>query len=275
MPEQLDTRVLPLLPLTSAVVLPGMVVTITLETEDARSAADAARSHDGVVLLVPRVGAGFARVGTIGVIEDTGRLRNGLEALVIRGQARAVVTTGVAGTGDATWVMVADAAESNGDTPRARELARDYRATLENILEARDAAPIAEILRGIETPGDLADMSGYSPDLSLEQKVEILETLDVERRLERVLEWARETLAEIAVKDRIREEVQDGLDKRQREFILRQQLEAIRKELGEDSEEDVAAQYRKRIAEADMPEDVRQQAERELSRLERTSEQSP
>src|SRR5207245_4721974 len=163
-------------------------------------------------LVVPRVGSGVARVGTVGVIEDTGRLRGGLEALVIRGLSRAVVTSGVAGTGDATWVMVADAEEPNADTSRARELARDYRATLENILEARGAAPIAEILRGIETPGDLADMSGYSPDLAVEQKVEILETLDVERRLDRALEWAKETLAEIAVKDRIREEVQDGLD---------------------------------------------------------------
>jgi ATP-dependent Lon protease len=275
MPEQLDTKILPLLPLTSGVVLPGMVVTITLETDEARTAAEAARSQDGTMLLVPRVGSGFARIGTVGVIEDTGRLRNGLEALVIRGLSRAAVTTGVAGTGDATWVMVADAQEQNADTPRAGDLARDYRATLENILDARGAAPIAEILRGIEAPGDLADMSGYSPDLSLEQKVEILETLDVERRLERVLEWSKETLAEIAVKDKIREEVQEGLDKRQREFILRQQMDAIRKELGEDSEEDVVAEYHKRIAEANMPEDVRVQAERELGRLERTSEQSP
>src|SRR5437763_14613124 len=118
MPEQLETKILPLLPLTSGVVLPGMVVTITLETDEARTAAEAARSQDGTMLLVPRTGPGFARVGTVGVIEDTGKLRNGLEALVIRGLHRAVVTTGVAGTGDATWVMVADAEERNADTPR-------------------------------------------------------------------------------------------------------------------------------------------------------------
>jgi ATP-dependent Lon protease len=275
MPEQLDTKILPLLPLTSGVVLPGMVVTITLETDEARTAVEAARSQDGQLVLVPRLASGFARIGTVASIEDTGRLRSGLEALVIRGIGRAVITTGVAGTGDATWVMVADATEQNADTQRAHELAREYRATLENILEARDVAPIAEILRGIDSPGALADMSGYSPDLSVEQKVQVLETLDVEQRLERVLEWARATLAEIGVKERIRDEVNEGLDKRQREFILRQQMDAIRKELGEDSEENVVEEYRKRIAEANMPEDVRTQADRELARLERMSEQSP
>jgi ATP-dependent Lon protease len=273
--EQLDTRILPLLPLTSGVVLPGMVVTIPLESREAKLAAEAARSNDREMLLVPRVGSGYARIGTVGTIEDVGRLPGGLEALVVRGTGRALVSTGVAGTGDATWVMVAPAEDENTDTARARELARDYRATLENILEARGVASIADILRGIDSPGALADMSGYSPDLSLEQKVQVLETLDVERRLELVLGWGRDTLAEIGVKEKIREQVQEGMDKRQREFILRQQLDAIRKELGDDAEENVVEDYRKRITEANMPEEVRRQAERELSRLERTSEQSP
>jgi ATP-dependent Lon protease len=275
MPEQLDTKILPLLPLTSGVVLPGMVVTLMLETDEARAAAEAARSNDDTLLLVPRVEDAYARVGTVATIEDAGRLQNGVEALVIRGTGRAVVTTGVAGTGDATWVMVADAVETNEDTARTRELARDYRATLENILETRGAAPIADLLRGIDGPGDLADMSGYSPDLSVEKKIEVLETLDIERRLERVLGWAKDTLAEITVKDKIREEVQEGLDKRQREFILHQQMDAIRKELGEDSEGDIVEEYRRKIEEAGMPDDVRTQAERELGRLERTSDQSP
>ena len=275
MPEQLASRVLPLLPLTSGVVLPGMVVTLMLETDDARAAADAARDQDGTLVLVPKVGARYAAVGTVAKIEDTGKLQNGLDALVIRGLHRAAIGTGVAGTGDAVWVQVQDAVETNADTSRARELARDYRATVENIVEGRGLPQIAEVFRGITEPGALADMAGYSPDLSMEQKVEILETLDVERRLERALEWAKDTLAELTVKDKIREEVQEGLDKRQREFILRQQMDAIRKELAEDGEEDVVAEYHRRIEEAGMSEDVRTQAERELGRLERMSEQSP
>jgi ATP-dependent Lon protease len=275
MPEQLDTQVLPLLPLTSGVVLPGMVVTITLETPEARAAADAARAHDRTLLLVPRIGDRYARVGTVSVIEDVGRLQNGLEALVIRGIRRAVVGTGVAGTGDGTWVQVTDADEANADTDRAHELAREYRVTVENIVEARGVPQIAEFLRGIAEPGAVADTSGYSPDLTLEQKIEVLETLDVEVRLDRVVAWARETLAEVALKDRIRSEVADGMEKTQREFLLRQQLAAIKKELGEDGSEDIVAEYEKKIEDAGMPDAVREEAERELKRLERTSEQSP
>jgi ATP-dependent Lon protease len=274
-PEQLDTAVLPLLPLTSGVVLPGMVITLMLETPEAKAAASAARAQENTLVLVPRVGSRYAAVGTVAKIEDSGQLQNGMEALVIRGLYRAVVGTGVAGTGDATWVQVEEADETNSTTPKARELAREYRGTLENIVEARGVPQIAEVLRGITEPGALADMAGYSPDLGLEQKIEVLETLDVEQRLEKVLAWAKETLAEVTVKDKIREEVQGNLDKHQREFILRQQMDAIRKELGEDDGENVVEGYRKRIEEANMPEDVRKQAERELGRLERMSDQSP
>ncbi len=277
MPDQIgtNTKAVPLLPLTSGVVLPGMVVTIPLDAAEARAAAEAARSQDGELLLVPRVASGYSRVGTVARIEDGVRLPSGGEALVLRGIRRALVSTGVAGTGDATWVLVADAPETNVDTPRSRELARDYRATIENVLDARGVGSIAEVLRGIDAPGELADMSGYSPDLSVEQKVQVLEALDVERRLELVLAWAREALAEIGVKERIRDEVQQGMNKQQREYILRQQLDAIRKELGEGSDDNAVEEYRTRIAAANMPEEVRKQAERELGRLERTSDQSP
>jgi ATP-dependent Lon protease len=277
MTDQLRTnsKAVPLLPLTSGVVLPRMVVTIPLDIPEARAAAEAARSQDGELLLVPRVASGFSRVGTIAKIEAGVGLPSGGEALVLRGVRRALVSTGVAGTGDATWVLVADAPETNTDTRRSRELARDYRATIENVLEARGVGSIAEVLRGIDAPGELADMSGYSPDLSVEQKVQVLEALDVEQRLELVLGWARETLAEIGVKEKIRDEVQQGMNKQQREYILRQQLDAIRKELGEGGDGDAVEEYRKRIAEANMPDDVRSQAERELGRLERTSDQSP
>ena len=275
MAEQLDTLVLPLLPLTSGVVLPGMVVTIMLETDEADAAVSAAREQDHQLVLVPKVGTRYAAVGTVAAIEDTGRLQNGMEALVIRGLRRATIGTGVAGTGDAIWVQIHKAVEDNSTTSRARELARDYRAIVESIVEARGVPQIAQALRGVTELGALADTAAYSPDLSMGQRVEILETLDVEQRLEKVVGWAKETLAEIAVKDKIRDEVAESLDKRQREFILREQLEAIRKELGEDDDENVIEGYRRRIAEANMPEDVRGQAEREVGRLERMSDQSP
>src|SRR5262245_56810938 len=102
---QLDTQVLPLLPLTAGVVLPGMVVTLTIESDEARRAIAAAESSDGELLLVPKIGAAYAKIGTVAKVEDIGRLRGGLEALVIRGLYRAVVGTGVAGTGETTWVQ--------------------------------------------------------------------------------------------------------------------------------------------------------------------------
>ena len=277
MPEQLDTKILPLLPLTTGVVLPGMVVTVTLETDEARAAVNAARSADDTMLLVPRSEDGrYARVGTVARIEEMGRTPGGTTALVIRGLHRALIGSGIAGTGEATWVQIEPKPDDTEVTARAAELAREYRATVENILDARGVPQLAEFLRGIDEPGMLADTAGYSPDLSFEQKLEVLETLDVEKRLEKVTEWAKQTLAEVAVKDRIRSEVAEGLDKRQREFILRQQLEAIKKELGEaDDAESVVAEYRKKIEEARMPEGARKEAERELGRLESMSEQSP
>jgi ATP-dependent Lon protease len=160
-------------------------------------------------------------------------------------------------------------------TARALELAREYRAVIENILEARGAAQVAEMLRGITDPGQMADTAVYSPDLTFEQKVEVLETIDVEERLEKALTWARETLADVSLKDRIRQDVTEGMEKSQREYLLRQQLAAIRKELGEGDDEDLAESYRTKVAEAGMSEKVRAHVEREIDRLERTSEQSP
>jgi ATP-dependent Lon protease len=273
MPE-IDTLALPLLPLTTGVVLPGMVVTLTLESPEARAAVDAAAGEERLLLLVPRLEGRYARVGTIGKIEDIGSLRGGTEAIVIRGVRRAEVGVGVPGTGEATWVQV-EPVEDEPATERTRSLAREYRATIEGIVEARGVPAIAEFLRGINEPGQMADTAGYSPDLSFEQKVEILETLDVEARLELVLGWARDTLAETELKEKIREDVTDSLEQRQREAILREQMSAIRKELGEDGSEDVVQTFRDKVADAGMPDDVREQAERELGRLERTSEQSP
>jgi ATP-dependent Lon protease len=272
--NELDIQALPLLPLTTGVVLPGMVVTLTIESDEARAAVGATSEGDDALLLtVPRVEGRYARVGVVAQIEDVGRMRNGTEAVVIRGLRRATVGLGVPGTGEATWVQIEPAEEPS--SARAQELAREYRGAVEAITDARGIPAVAEFLRGVTDPGQLADTSGYSPDLSFEQKVEVLETLDVDARLEKVLGWAKETLAEVQVKERIRDEVAGSLEERQRELLLREQMAAIRKELGEDGTEDVLEEYRTKIADAGMPEDVRAQAERELGRLERTSEQSP
>jgi ATP-dependent Lon protease len=270
--SDLQSLTLPVLPLSSGVVLPGMVVTLALETDEARAAVDAA--SDGNVLLVPRVEGLYSQVGTIAAIEDAGEVRRGLRAVVVRGLQRARIGAGVPGLGRALVVEI-DPIDDVEPTDRARELAREYAAVVEAVLDHRGARGIAEALKGLDDPGQVADMAGYSPDLTLERKVEVLETVDVEARLEKVLAWAKETLAELILKERIRSEVSDGMEKQQREFLLRQQLAAIRKELGESGEtDDLLEGYRARAEEPGVPEKVREAILREVDKLERTPEQS-
>ncbi len=268
---------LPLLPLTSGVVLPGMVFTMALESDEARAAVEAARSSGGRLLLVPHIDGRFASVGVIAEVMEEGDLPGGLPAVAIRGDSRAVIGTGVPGTGDALWVEVEPLAEPE-PTPAVHELAREYRAVLENILHSRGAGRIAAQLRDITEPSRLADVAGYSPDLSLTQKVEVLETLDVEARLRLVLGWARDTLADLTLREKIKTDVEEGMEKTQREFLLRRQLDAIRKELGQisgDGDDADPDDYRAKLEARELPEHVRKAVEREVDKLERTSDQSP
>ncbi|HUQ39043.1 MAG TPA: LON peptidase substrate-binding domain-containing protein, partial [Acidimicrobiales bacterium] len=235
--DDIRTSVLPLLPLATGVVLPGMVVTMAIESEEAKAAIEATESSEGRILLVPRLDGRYARVGTVAKVEDSGELPSGLRAVVVRGLHRATVGVGIpAPAGSALWVHAESVSPDIEPSPRARELAREYRAVVENILDYRGASGLAEALRSISDPGAMADTAGYSPDLSFEQKLEVLETVDVEARLQKVLAWARDTLADLTLKERIQTDVADGMEKTQREFLLRQQMAAIRKELGEDGD---------------------------------------
>ena len=267
---------LPLLPLKSGVILPGMVFTMALESDESRAAVEAARSAGGRLLLVPHIEGRYANIGVIAEVMEEGSLPRGLEAIIIRGDQRATIGTGVPGTGDALWVE-AEPLDDGEPTPEIVELAREYRAVLENILLSRGARQVAAQLREIHEPGRLADVAGYSPDLTLVQKVEVLETIDVETRLRLVLGWARDTLADLTLRDRIKNDVEEGMEKTQREFLLRRQLDAIKKELGQlgDGDDVDPDDYRAKIADRDLPDDVRKAILREIDKLERTSDQSP
>jgi ATP-dependent Lon protease len=252
-----------LIPVDDSVVYPNMQVTLAVD----------AGSEERVV-LVPREGDEFASVGTVAAVVDQVRLPGGARAVSLDGQHRALI--GAART-DASGALRVEATAHPDDVPvdgRTRDLEREYRAVVEEILELRgDDGRVAAFVRSITEPGALADTSGYSPDLSFEQKVEILETLDVTERLEKALGMQRERLTELQVRRRIRDDVQSGAEKQQREYFLRKQMESIRKELDED-DASIVDEYRTKIEEAGMPDDVREQAERELGRLERMGEQS-
>jgi ATP-dependent Lon protease len=249
-----------LIPLDDVVVFPGMPVTLPADV-----------AGDTRVLLIPRRGSGYAKVGV--VAEVTERV-----ALGGRGVAsfmplhRAVPGAAQTGPDGVLRVAVDERPDAAPSPSRTRELEREYRAVVEEILELRgDDGRISAFVRSITHPGALADTAGYSPDLNFEQKLELLEALDVVERLTLALRLQQDRLAELRVRKRIRDEVESGTQKQQREYLLRRQMEAIRKELGED-EGSVADEYRKKIAEAAMPEAVQKQAERERSRLERMGE---
>src|SRR4051812_9488073 len=267
---------LPLLPLTTGVVLPQMVVTLAVESAEARDAADGAIAGDRRVLLVPKIGDGYTRVGTVARVENEGELPSGQRALVLRGLSRAIVGRPVPSDHPGLWVEADPVAEPATVSGRAKEMAREYRAVVRGIGEKLGTPRIAEALAGVDDPGALADTAGWAPDLSVERKVELLEELDPEARLEKALAWVRETLAELDVSEQIRNRVTEGMDKTQREFLLRQQMQAIRDELGESGDaDDVVAEYRTKLAALVLPDDVRTTIEREVDKFERTSEQSP
>ncbi len=264
---------LPVLPLTDDVLLPGMVIPITLDTAT-QAAVDAARaSGDNTVLAVPRLDGEYGAVGTTAVIERVGRLPSGEPAAVVRGLARARIGSGVPGPGAALWVESTpfDEPEPSG---RTRELAREYKTLITSVLQRRGAWQVIDAVERMTDPAELADSAGYAPWLSLPQKVALLTAADVTTRLELLVGWARDHVAELEVSERISEDVRAGMEKSQREFLLRQQLAAIRKELGE-GEPDGATDYRTRVEQADLPEKVREAALREADRLERASDASP
>ena len=252
-----------LVPLDDTVIFPTMDLNLPLDV-----------SGEERVLLVPRHNGEYAKVGTIARVGESIRLPGGARGASLESLHRGAIV----GSAEASVAGLRAEVEEHPDAKpvdkRTRELEREYRAVVEEILEERGADDrVSAFLRSVVDPGPLADTAGYSPDLNTEQKIKLLETLDVTERLELALEYQRERLTELQVRRRIRDDVESGAQKQQREYFLRQQMESIRRELGEDNGS-VTDDYRTKIAESGMPDAVTEQAERELDRLERVGEQS-
>ncbi len=281
MPETLS---LPVLPLDDTVVLPTMVVPLDLSSAEPRAAVEAARlaaaaagdDAEARVLLVPRPDGHYSPVGTLATIEQVGRLPSGERAAVVRGTARVAIGSGTVGPGQALWVQ-GTVIDEPAPTPQATELAREYRGLAAAILQKRGAWQFVDVLQRMTDPSALTDSAGYAGYLTTAQKQQLLETKDPAQRLEALIGWARDQLAELDVAETISNDVKEGMERQQREFLLRQQLAAIRKELAEldgkpaSEEED----YRARIESANLPEKVREAALKEAAKLERGSDQSP
>jgi ATP-dependent Lon protease len=286
-----ETLTLPVLPLDDEVVLPGMVVPIELSDPEVRGAVEAARNSRGLgrgpgirseesarILLVPRIGdRGLAGVGTLAVIEQVGRMPGGTPGAVLRGVSRVRIGSGTTGPGAALWVEGTEIPET-GQGARADELAKEYKSLVIATLQQRGAWQVVDSIKQLDDPSAIADRAGYASYLTAEQKLQLLETADLVERLELAVRWTKEHLAELDVAESIRKDVTEGMEKQQKEFLLRQQLAAVRKELneltggGKSTEED---DYRARVEAANLPENVHEAAMREVDKLERTSEQSP
>jgi ATP-dependent Lon protease len=252
-----------LIPLEDAVVFPGMGITLTVDV-----------GQDERVVLVPRHENEFASVGIVAEVTEHVRLPVGAHGVTLTGAHRALIGAASNGPGGQLVVEVDERPDTVPVDKKTRELSREYHAIVEEILDLRGAdGRVAAFLRAIVEPGPLADSAGYSPDLSYAQKVKLLTTIDVTERLELAVEFQRDRLAELSVRKRIRDDMEDGSQKQQREYILRQQMDSIRKELGEDGDS-VVEEYRTKIEAAEMPEETKAQALKELGRLERMGEQS-
>jgi ATP-dependent Lon protease len=289
-----QTLVLPILALDDDVVLPGMVVPLDLSDADVRTAVDAAQAAtDGrvptsgirsatpeagkaKVLLVPRQDGRYGSVGVVGVIEQVGRMPKGRAVAVVRGSERVRVGSATTGPGAALWVE-ASVLEDIAPAEDISELVREYKGVLSAILQQRGAWQVVDSVQQVDEPSALADLAGYAPYLSTAQKVTLLEMADVAERVRQALAWAREHLAELDVSETIRKDVAEGMEKQQREFLLRQQLAAIRKELADLDGKPASEEqdYRARVEAADLPAKVREAALSEVDKLERTSDQSP
>ena len=252
-----------LVPLDDTVVFPNVTVTLAVDPGD-----------EETLFLVPRKGSEFADVGVVAEVVERLRLPGHAPAVSLRALHRGIAGAAESDTQGRLRVEVEEHPDETPPPSKTRELEREYRAVVEEILELRgDDGRIAAFVRSIGSPGELADTSGFSPDLTFEQRIELLEAVDVVERLELALRLQRERLAELQLRKKIREDIEGEASKQQREILLRRQLDSIRKELGED-EASVAEDYRTKIDEAGMPDAVREQAERELSRLERMGESS-
>src|SRR2546422_169611 len=250
-----------LIALDDTVVFPGMPVTLALDA-----------GTDKHIFLMPRHGNTYAKVGVVAEVTERVHLPGRGFAISLNGLYRGVPGAAQTDPDGRLKVNVEERPDIVPPPAATRELEREYRAVVEEILELRgDDGRLRGFVRSITHPGALADTAGYSPDLNFSQKVELLETVDVAERLKLALRFQQERLTELHVRRRIRDEVESGTQKQQREYFLRRQMDAIRKELGE-NEGSVIEEYRQKIHDAEMPEPVQKQAERELARLDKMGE---
>ena len=264
-----------------APVLPGATITLALTDDRLRAAVEAAVAADGRIVLT---GGDEHDLGVIATVPDVGNLPTGQRAAIIQAERRArVMAVHPAEAGATAPETAATTAATTADvepvpdqpsTARIDAATRELRATLAVVAEMRGSRRLPEILRTVTDPGALADAVALWAEFADADRLRVLQAVDVADRVDAIHAWARNHLNELQVAEAIRNDVTQGMDRQQREFLLRQQLNSIRKELGE-GDDDVAAEFRAKLDELDAADSVKAFVAKEIDRFERMSPQSP
>jgi ATP-dependent Lon protease len=280
------SRELPLVALRETVIFPEMIVPLTVGREKSVKAVNAAVEAGGLIALVTQRRAeqedindpsDLYEIGTLAKIAQVVQLQDGTVRAIVQGQARLRLV----GFAAREPYLLAAVGEIHEDSPASVEIQALMR-TVQTQMEqyVANGAPVppeaAVAARNITEAGLLADMVAYSPDMTTEQRQELLETIDVADRLKLVSQFLARQIEILELKGKIQSEVKSEMDKTQREYILREQLKAIQRELGEeDPQQAEVSELREKVEASGMPEEVQAKALKEIDRMSRIPSASP
>ena len=276
---------LPVLPLRGTVVFPAVAAPIAAGRDKTMKAIDRAIAGDKLLFAVAQLDAEIERpdpehlyrIGTVCRIAQMQKVPGGIQ-MVIQGDTRAAALEYAERDGYLE-VVAREMDDMDPLDPDERAFAALYKEVHERAAEVSRLRGVPKeivdhLLGGVSTAGELADLVAFYTELEVEQKQELLETLAVEARLRSLLVHLQKQIGLLEAQEEIREQVQEELGERQREIFLREQMKAIQKELGEDIDSQEANDLRERIEALELPEEARQEVDRELRRLERIPRES-
>ena len=279
-------RVLPLVALRETVIFPEMIVPLQVGRDKSVKALDNAVGDDSLIALVTQRQAEredidspdeLYSVGTLAKIAQVVQAQDGTVRAIVQGQQR-LRLLGFEDTAEYIHARVEVLEDAAPEDLEVEALVQTVQGQIEQYVQSGAPVPpeAAVAARNISEPGLLADMVAYTPDMTTEQRQELLETLDVVERLKLVSTFLARQVEILELKGRIQSEVKSELDKTQREYILREQLKAIQKELGEDDPQQAEVnELREKVEEANMPEEVKERALKEVDRMSRIPTASP
>ena len=279
-------RQLPLLALRETVIFPEMIVPLQVGRDRSVKALNAAVADSSPIALVTQReaereditdAAELYPVGTLAKVAQVVQLQDGTVRAIVQGQQRLRVV-GFEQTDPYVIADIEMLEDVKASGLEVQALMRNVQSQLEQYVQSGAPVPPEAALaaRNITEPGLLADMVAYSPDMSTEQRQELLETVDVEERLRIVSTFLARQIEILELKGKIQSEVKSEMDKTQREYILREQLKAIQRELGEeDPQQAEINELREKIEAAGMPDDVKARAIKEVDRMSRIPSASP